>query len=163
MDIDVQREQRFILEGKPELLESRFFLGFAKRHLLNVNLTVGMASQLEPAIEFAVVGQQDALSIGCKDPCRSGEMTRPAIPLKTISSTFDQSANFIKHLLFIWVAVLISVQQIEEGFAVHGAPNCHLHREIAQGVVWVASTVCHFRDRASKWSQRENARNRGNQ
>ena len=111
MNIDVEGEQRLILEDKSELLESRFFLGFAKRHLVNVDLTVGVASQLEPAIEFAVVGQQDASSIRCKDPCRSGEMTRPARPLKTIISAFDQSANFINHPLFIWVAVLISVQQ----------------------------------------------------
>ena len=113
VDIDIEREQRFVLEDKPELSDSRFFLGFAKRHLLNVDLTVGVTPQLEPAIEFAMVGQQDVLSIGRQDPGRAGEMTRLARPLKTIGPTFDQLANLFDHPLFVWVAVLVSVQEFE--------------------------------------------------
>ena len=53
MDIDIK--QRLI--DKLQAVQTRFFDGFTVRHLLNIGITVGMPSQLNPDIELFMMGQ----------------------------------------------------------------------------------------------------------
>ena len=53
MDIDIKQ----LLIDKLQADQTRFFDGFTIRHLLNIGITVGMASQLNPDIELFMMGQ----------------------------------------------------------------------------------------------------------
>ena len=53
VDIDIKQ----LLFDKLKAVQARFFDGFAVRHLLNIGITVGMPAQLNPDIEFFMMGQ----------------------------------------------------------------------------------------------------------
>ena len=56
---------------RPDLL-----LRLAQRHAGQVAVAIGVAAQLQPAIQLAMVGQQDPLTVGGDQPGRAGEVAR---------------------------------------------------------------------------------------
>lgn len=52
----------------PQLGQTRFFLGLAQGDPCQIAVAIGMAAQLQPAIELAVMRQQYALAIGTDQP-----------------------------------------------------------------------------------------------
>ena len=53
VDIDIKQ----LLIDKLKADQARFFDGFTVRHLLHIGITVGMPAQLNPDIEFFMMGQ----------------------------------------------------------------------------------------------------------
>ena len=53
VDIDIKQ----LLIDKLQAVQARFFDGFTVRHLLNIGITIGMPSQLNPDIELFMMGQ----------------------------------------------------------------------------------------------------------
>jgi hypothetical protein len=82
MDVEIER-QRIVGVGKEaEALEPRFFARLAQRDPARVALAIGVAPELEPAIELAVVGEQRVAVIGREDPRRGRDVTLAARALE---------------------------------------------------------------------------------
>lgn len=62
--VDVQRQQLAVDRHEIEIADAGFLAGLAECHLFDLRLAVGVASELQPAVELAVMGQQAAASIG---------------------------------------------------------------------------------------------------
>ena len=73
-----------------EARQARFFAGFAEGDFLDVPLAVGVAAQLQPAIELAVVREQRAAAVGRENPGRGRDVARPAGALEAIRAGFDE-------------------------------------------------------------------------
>lgn len=72
-------------------VKPRFLLGFTQRHTYQVGVTVGVAPQLQPAIQFAVMGEQYSFGIGADQPGRAGEMPRRMTALEHIGIRMQET------------------------------------------------------------------------
>jgi hypothetical protein len=64
-------------------------------------MSVGMAAELQPAVEFAMMGEQAAAPIRRENPGGARDVPRPTRPLETIRMRFDERANAIDDGRFV--------------------------------------------------------------
>ena len=57
-----------------EFIESGFLAGFLEGDCGDVRVAIGVAAELQPAIEFAVVGEEGFGAIRADNPCGSGDV-----------------------------------------------------------------------------------------
>jgi hypothetical protein len=60
---------------------------------VDLRLPVGVAAELQPAIQLAMVGEQAAATIGGENPGRARDVPRPTRPLKAICVLVNESAH----------------------------------------------------------------------
>ena len=70
--------------------QARFLFGFGQRHAREVAFAVGVAAQLQPAIELAVVREQHALAGAVDQPGRGGEVAGQAFAPERILGVVQQ-------------------------------------------------------------------------
>lgn len=58
----------------PQSAQTRFFLGLAQRHPRQVTIAIGVTTQLQPTIQFAVMRQKRPFAVAADQPGRTGEM-----------------------------------------------------------------------------------------
>ena len=90
-----------------ESLKTRLLPGFPQRHGEDVRVSIGMAPELKPAIEFSVVRQQETLAVLGDDPRRSRDMAGKATALKTVGAFANKFANSADTLDFTGVFAFV--------------------------------------------------------
>src|SRR5829696_7326236 len=93
MHIQVQRRHPGAFLGKPQSLQPRFLRGLAKGGRWDVKLAIGMPAGLEPAIELAMVNQQDSVPLASGDPGGRRDMARAASAIEAIGMAGDERAD----------------------------------------------------------------------
>jgi len=80
-----------------------------------------VTAELEPPVEFAVVGQQYLSPHRIEHPSRAGQMAREATPQQAIVVRLDEADGLGRHRRFVGVerAGGVSAEEIENGSAVH--------------------------------------------
>ncbi len=66
-----------------EIGQAGFFFCFSQCHTRKISVAVCMATELQPSIKLAVVGQQHAQTVGAHEPCGSREMPIKVAAQKT--------------------------------------------------------------------------------
>ena len=91
----VERHQRAVDRHEVEAGHARFLAGFAEGDFVDVPLAVGVAAELQPAVELAVMREQAAAAVGREDPGGAGDVARPAGAVEAIGVRFDERADAI--------------------------------------------------------------------
>ena len=93
--VEVERHQHAVDRHEVEAGHARFFAGLAERDFFDLPLAVGVAAELQPAVELAMVRQQAAAAIGRENPGRAGDVPRPAGALEAIGVALDERADAV--------------------------------------------------------------------
>ena len=121
VDVDVERHHDAVDRHDVEPREARFFAGFAEGDFFDVPLAVGVAAELQPAIELAVVGEQRAAAIGRENPGGARDVAGPAGAVEAIRVGLDEPTNAVDHRAFGREGVAVASQHVEKGLAGHGS------------------------------------------
>lgn len=70
--------------------EPRLFLRLAQRHFVQREAAVGVAAELQPPVQLAMVREQRPLAIRRDDDCRSGEVSRKTRAQRRVGVPLDQ-------------------------------------------------------------------------
>jgi hypothetical protein len=90
-----------------------FLAGLAQRNFLNPTLPVGMAAQLQPAAQLAMMRQQTPPPIVRHNPGRTGNVARPAAPLEAIAMRLDERTDLIYHVGLVRKRRAVAGQHVE--------------------------------------------------
>ena len=82
--VDVERHQHAVDRHEIERGHARFFAGFAEGDFFDVPLAVGVAAELQPAVELAVMREQAAAAVGREDPGGARDVAGPAGAVEAI-------------------------------------------------------------------------------
>jgi len=69
-----------------------------------------VAAQLQPAVQLAVVGQQDPLPVGADQPCAAGEVAGQPFPQEGIQRIVQECAEFVSQCGLIRVAAGVGIK-----------------------------------------------------
>ena len=83
-----------------EARQARFLFRFAQRRARQVAVAIGVAAELQPQAELAVMGQQRARAIGGHQPRRSGEVAGEALADERIGGIIEQRQEMADDLGF---------------------------------------------------------------
>ena len=100
--------------------QARLFLGFLQRHPGQVAVAVGVAAQLQPALQLAVVGQQQALAVGTDQPAAGGEVPGQPFAPERILRIVQQCAEFGSQCVVGGLAAGVVPQQAAQAIVKHG-------------------------------------------
>lgn len=116
MDVDIEDPGAQNFEG----IEAGFFPGFPQCDGDDVRIPVGVASELEPAVEFAMVGEEDEGGIPVDDPGGPGDVADGEGSLEAVRIRFDERGEAICGVGFFWSADAIVRELMQKAFAGHG-------------------------------------------
>ena len=117
-EVDVEVEDPGI--GDDKVCKTRLLKAFAPGHREDVGIAIGMATGLEPAIELAMMSEEDALTRGVEDPRGTGDVPDGEGTLETIRMRGDKIAEAPHEIVLAGVAPGIGIEEVEEGLAMHG-------------------------------------------
>jgi len=103
-----------------ERIQTGFFFGFLHRDGENVGITIGMASGLQPAVELAVMGEEDAFPRGIDDPGGPGQVACCQRAFEAIVVILDKGSEMRDQGFLFRMPDGIGCQGVEEGLAMHG-------------------------------------------
>jgi len=87
MAVYIEQSRRSSLE----VTKTTFFMRFSLRHAPQVRIAVGMATELDPFVEFQVMRQQHALTCCINNPRGTSQVTLELGTEKTIRMRFDKT------------------------------------------------------------------------
>ena len=119
MDVEIERQRIGGVGQEAEALEPRFFARLAQRDLARVALAVGVAPELEPASELAMVGEQRLAVIGREDPRRRRDVSLAAAALEAIRMRQHEAADAPDDLGVVGASCDVACEQIDQEPAVH--------------------------------------------
>ena len=76
-------------------------------------LAVGVAAELQPAIELAVMRQERTAAIGGEDPGGRRDVAGAARAIEAIGVRLDEPANAVDRRSFGWEGVAVAGQHFE--------------------------------------------------
>lgn len=79
-----------------EIRQAGFFFGLAQGDTAQIDIAIGMATQLQPPIQLAMVGQERALSVGADQPGGSGEVATQAFTQESMPPFLQQVEEQIR-------------------------------------------------------------------
>jgi len=119
VDVDVEREKT-VSTGQPfEVAKTGLLARFAKRYGPCVGVAVGVATELQPTAELAMVGEQEARRIGGEDPARSGDVPRQAGAREAVRARLNERRYAVDRRRFPGKAVPVAGEEFEQGLAMH--------------------------------------------
>jgi hypothetical protein len=98
--VDIERHHDSVNRNEVEGAETRFLLGFAEGDFFDVPLTIGVAAELQPTVELAMMCQKGAAAIRGNDPGRSRNVARPTRAIEAIGVALDKPADAVDHVTF---------------------------------------------------------------
>ena len=119
VDIEVEWELAVRSREQVKVGQAGFLLGFALRHLERVGIAVGVAAELEPALQLAVMGEEHRAAVGRDDPRGAGDVAGEAGALEAVSVGLDEVANLGDARVVLRPAVAMDLQEVEQRAAVH--------------------------------------------
>ena len=118
--VDVEVEDPDGSRGsRVQSLESGLLARLAQGDPQRVGIAVGMAAQLEPSPELAVMGEQHLLEVGRNHPGGAGDVARKAGAFKAVGPAVDEAAGPRHHGGVAGVTLQIGVEQVEDGPSMH--------------------------------------------
>ena len=120
MHVQVERHHHALNGDEVESRQARFLAGFAERHFFDVPLAIGVAAELQPAAQLAMVREQAAAAIGREDPGRRRDVPGPAGALETIGPAIHERADPIDNGRLTRKGVAVAGQHVKQRPAVHG-------------------------------------------
>jgi hypothetical protein len=115
VDVDVEDGGE---EGADEG-EARFFAGFFEGDGERVGVAVGVAAELEPFVQFCVVGEERLGSILIEKPSGGSDMSDRERSLEAVGVGLNEIEDSDFVLFFFVVEGLIVLEQLDEGVSVH--------------------------------------------
>jgi len=119
--IEIEDLTRAGAGNRREIAKPRLFFRLAQRRSQDIRLPVGVATELQPTIEFAVMSEHHGPTFSRNDPGLGGNVAGKTIPEKTTLDVIQQRPNPIDRDEFIRMATLVSVEQGVEIHAIHRA------------------------------------------
>lgn len=115
-----------------KIFQAGFLLGLAKRHPIDGGLSVGMPPQLDPDIQFSVVGEKNPVSLGIHDPGTARDMAALQGPFEAIMVAVDERDESINHRGFSRMVFLVVFKKLQERFPVHRSGSMLNDNQITQ-------------------------------
>ena len=119
VDVEIEGQDRAGDRHKVERRHAGFLAGFAEGNFFDLRLAVGVAAELQPTVELAMMRQQAAAVVSGNNPGRPGDVPRPTGPLETIGVGLDQRDDPIDDVRLGRKRVPVAVEHVEQGAAVH--------------------------------------------
>ncbi len=115
------------IDGKPcaaakklENFQPGFLSRLAQRDLFDAGVPIGMAPELKPTLELAVVGEKHSTMIRRDDPCRTRYVPDTAAAFETILVGLDKRADPIRSFPVIGITLPIALEKMKQRFSMHG-------------------------------------------
>ena len=120
MHVEVERQGILRLRQEAEVREPRFLARLAQRDLARVALPIGVAAELEPAVQLAVVGQQHPAVIRGEDPGRPRDVSLGAAAQEAVRVRAHEGAHPLHHRPVLGTAREMALEEPEQEPPVHG-------------------------------------------
>ena len=91
----------------------------SERDAQRIGITIGMPAELQPTIQFAVVGKEKTIQVARENPAGSCDMSRQTGSLKAVCSSPDQLTYLRHHFPFFGVALGVKRKGLDDFFTTH--------------------------------------------
>ena len=129
MDVEVEDA----VANQLELLEAGFLLRFLQGHRDHIRIAIGMATELEPAIELPMMRQQDFGAIRRHDPGRAGDVADGEGAFKALWLAAHKPDELGHRFRLGGMGCLIDGELIEKRLTMHAAQAAGFRRKCKGG------------------------------
>lgn len=115
MNIDIKN----LFHHRMHIRQSGFFARLAPGGAEHIGIFFDVAAELDPQVEFAMVGEQGMLAFLIQDPGRAGKMPDRQAPIEKSVMLIDKAFDLQPHSFFVRIQSAMRADFQQYGVSIH--------------------------------------------